>query len=105
MSKRGRPTHSLIRQHLIDILAVVGKEYGYRLHKLHSELFSPCTRELIYYHLRKGVLLGEFILIEVKQEKGDYSWGESVEKRYYTLGENAVVREDLQGKIAEIRRQ
>ena len=87
--KRGRPVGSDIRQNIIEILAVMGRGYGYEIHKVYNELFTPCTRENIYYHLRKGVTLGEFEAEDVKQEKGEYSWGTIVEKKYYTLGSNA----------------
>ncbi len=45
--------------------------------------------EYFYYHLRKGVAIGEFILKEIKEERGEYSWGSVVEKKYYALGPNA----------------
>lgn len=89
---RGRPTKSEIRQNLIEILAVKGEGYGYELAKIYNEIFPHCTRENIYYHLRKGVALGEFVLKEVKEEKGDYSWGSVVEKKYYALGPAAKPR-------------
>ncbi len=92
MASRGRPVKSEIRQNIIEILSVIGSAYGYLIHKYYAELFPSCTRENIYYNLRKGVKLGEFELAEVKQEKGDYSWGTVVEKKYYKLGPNAVPR-------------
>ena len=90
--KRGRPVKSDIRQNIIEILAVAGKAYGYLIHKWYNQIFPPCTRENIYYNLRKGVKLGEFELADIKQEKGDYSWGTVVEKKYYKLGPKAVPR-------------
>ena len=92
MASRGRPVKSEIRQNIIEILNVIGTGYGYKIHKFYNELFPPCTRENIYYNLRKGAKLGEFELAEVKQEKGAYSWGTVVEKKYYKLGPNAVPR-------------
>ena len=91
---RGRPTQSDIRKNLIEILAVKGTDYGYALHKYYSKIFGPCTREVVYYHLRKGVSLGEFELAEVRREEGDYSWGRIVEKKYYKLGPNAKPKGD-----------
>ncbi|MBI4017261.1 MAG: hypothetical protein HY363_06235 [Candidatus Aenigmarchaeota archaeon] len=92
---RGRPTRSIIRQNIVNILAVIGKAYGYQIHKLYIRLYAPCTREVIYYHLKKGAQLGEFVLEEIKQEKGEYSWGTSVEKNYYRIGPNAKPKIDL----------
>lgn len=94
MASRGRPVKSNIRQNIVEILNVIGSAYGYKVHKFYNELFPACTRENIYYNLRKGVKLGEFELAEVKQEKGDYSWGTVVEKKYYKLGPKAVPRGD-----------
>ena len=94
MATRGRPVKSEIRQNIIEIIKVVGSEYGYKIHKFYNELFPACTRENIYYNLRKGVTLGEFEIAEIKQEKGAYSWGTVVEKKYYKLGPNATPRDD-----------
>jgi len=87
--RRGRPTKSSIRQNIIELLFFLGKAYGYRIHKIYKQIFPNCTREVIYYHLKKGMTLGEFEIQEIKQEKGDYSWGIIVEKKYYKLGPNA----------------
>jgi len=86
---RGRPTKSEIRQNMVEILAVKGQAYGYELAKIYNTIFPQCTRENVYYHLRKGVVLGEFIVKEIKEERGEYSWGPVVEKKYYALGPNA----------------
>ena len=86
---RGRPVKSFIRQNIVEILAVMDKAYGYQLHKIYNELFPPCTREVIYYNLKVGVRLKEFVLYEIKKEAGDFSWGQFAEKIYYRLGPNA----------------
>jgi hypothetical protein len=87
--KRGRPIGSLIRQRLIDILYIIEKAHGYELYRYYKELHPPITLRVVYYHLRKGTTLGEFHLETVEHEKGNYSWGETAEKIYYTLGPNA----------------
>ena len=89
MGKRGRPVQSDIRQRIVEILYFAGKAYGYEIHKIYCQIFPKCTREVIYYHLKKGVTLGEFEIKEIKQEKGLYSWGGIVEKKYYKVGPNA----------------
>ena len=91
MASRGRPVKSEIRPNIVEMLAVTGAEYGYKIHRFYNELFLACTRENIYYNLRKGVKLGEFELAEVKQEEGNYSWGNVVEKKYYRIGPRAKV--------------
>lgn len=89
MGKRGRPTNSIIRQQMLEILSVLGEGYGYEIHKIHKHVFAPCTREVIYYHLRKGVSLGEIAITKVVKEEGNFSWGPAVEKTYYGVGKNA----------------
>jgi hypothetical protein len=74
---------------MVDMLGYMGKAYGYEIYKHYREIFPTCTLRLIYYHLRKGVTLGEFAKDEVRTEKGNYSWGGSSEQHVYSLGRNA----------------
>ena len=90
----GRPVKSPIRQNIVEILSYLGKGYGYEIHKIYQSIFPSCTREVIYYNLRKGVSLGEFEIEEIKQERGEYSWGTVVEKKYYRLGKKASPKGD-----------
>ncbi len=87
--KRGRPIGSNIRQNLIEILFFKGESYGYDIYKYYCELFPKVTLRVIYYHLKKGVSLKEFVLENIKKEKGKYSWGGEAEKKYYKLGPKA----------------
>lgn len=96
--QRGRPVKSDIRQNIIEILAAVGKAYGYQIHKWYNQIFTPCTRENIYYNLKKGVALEELKIEEIKQEKGEYSWGTIVEKKYYATGPKAQPKGDIRVK-------
>ncbi|MBD3362081.1 hypothetical protein GF358_04820 [Candidatus Woesearchaeota archaeon] len=96
--RRGRPVKSQIRQNIIEILNVIGKAYGYQIHKIYNEIFPQCTREVVYYNLRRGVALQEFKIDEIKLERGEYSWGNVVEKKYYTLGKNAKPKGDARVK-------
>ena len=48
----------------------------------------------IYYHLKKGVEIGEIKVNTIKSEKGDYSWGCEAEKIYYSIGEKAIPKMD-----------
>ncbi len=98
MAKRGRPIFSPIRKNLIEILFFLGKGYGYELHKIYNSIFPKCTNRVIYYHLRKGAALEEFKLEKVKVEHGNYSWGDTAEKSYYSLGKNAQPKQDLKVK-------
>ena len=86
---RGRPTFSQIRQNIVEILYFLDKGYGYDIYKTYRALFPKVTLRSIYYHLKKGTRIGEFKVNKVKLEKGDFSWGDQVEKIYYTLGPNA----------------
>lgn len=86
---RGRPVHSVIRQNIVEILYFLQKGYGYDIYRSYCDLFPKVTLRSIYYHLRKGVSLGELKVEKVVVEQGDYSWGTQVEKIYYSLGKNA----------------
>ena len=86
---RGRPIKSAIRQALVEILFVMKKAYGYEIYKVYTAIFPKVTLRSIYYHLKKGTDLGEFVVNRVEKEKGDYSWGGEAEKIYYALGPNA----------------
>ncbi len=95
---RGRPVGSEIRQNIVEILFHLSKACGYDIYKHYRKLFPACTREVIYYHLKKGLATGEFELEEVRQEKGKYSWGSVVEKKYYKLGPAAAPHGEVRVK-------
>lgn len=87
--KRGRPVFSQVRQNMVEILSVIGKGYGYDIYKIYRDVYPEVTMRLIYYHLKKGVELGEFEIVAVEKAKGSYSWGSEVEKVFYKLGPSA----------------
>ena len=86
---RGRPVKSQIRQNIVEILHHMKQGHGYNIYKVYKSIFPAVTMRVVYYHLKKGSDLGEFKVHEIKKEEGDYSWGNSVEKIYYALGDNA----------------
>lgn len=86
---KGRPPQSSIRQNMIEILLYLGQGYGYQIDKIYNQIFPKATRRVIYYHLKKGVDLGEFQVQRIKSESGDYSWGPTAQKIYYSLGQKA----------------
>lgn len=86
---RGRPLGSKVRRNIIDLLYHLGEAYGYQIHKAYKELFSPVTLRTVYYHLKKGVELGIIEVAEIEEERGEYSWGDSAEKTYYRLTDQA----------------
>jgi len=86
---RGRPVKSQIRQNIIDILFYIKEGYGYNIYRFYKALFPRVTMRSIYYHLRKGLELGEFKVSKVQKEQGSYSWGGEAEKVYYSLGPHA----------------
>lgn len=94
MLKKGRPLRSPIRENIVEILYFLEKGYGYQICKIYKEIFPQVTQRSIYYHLRKGIITQEMKINKVKEEKGDYSWGSSVEKVYYELGESAQPKGD-----------
>ncbi len=86
---KGRPIKSQIRQNMVEILYYLGEGYGYQIAKMYNEIFPKATQRSIYYNLRKGLLTKEMEVHKIKEEKGEFSWGNVVEKTYYTLGKNA----------------
>lgn len=87
---KGRPVTSVIRQNIVEILFYLHQGYGYQIAKIYNAVFPPVTQRSIYYHLKKGQSTKEIIVHKIEQEKGDFSWGPTVEKIYYSLGELAV---------------
>ncbi|MFC2135816.1 hypothetical protein ACFLTH_14460 [Bacteroidota bacterium] len=85
----GRPIGSMVRQNIVEILHFMKRAHGYDLYKVYLDLFPHVSLRLIYYHLKKGVDTHEFVVEKVENEKGDYSWGETAEKIYYALGNQA----------------
>jgi len=74
---------------MVEILAIMKEAYGYDLYKTYIRIFPRITMRSIYYHLKKGVSLQEFVVSRVEKSKGEYSWGQEAEKTYYALGQNA----------------
>ena len=95
---RGRPIKSQIRQNIIEILFFIKKGHGYDIYKIYQEVFPKVSMRSIYYHLKKGLALEEFRIDQIKQEKGDYSWGSTAEKIYYALDKNAEPKIDKRVK-------
>jgi Fe2+ or Zn2+ uptake regulation protein len=88
--ERGRPLKSKIRQNIIEILYFLEEGYAYDIYKIYIELFPKVTMRSVYYNLNKGVATQEFVVKEIKKEKGEYSWGQEAEKIYYALGPAAM---------------
>ena len=98
MAKKGRPVESAIRQGVVEILYFLKEGYGYDIYKIYAAVYPKATMRSIYYHLKKGVSLGEFKVKRIKSEKGNYSWGGEAEKIYYALGSNAKPKIDKRVK-------
>ncbi|MFH1276446.1 MAG: hypothetical protein ABIH82_05025 [Candidatus Woesearchaeota archaeon] len=96
--KKGRPVGSEIRQNILEILFFLGKGYGYQISKIYNEVFPEVTQRVIYYHLTKGIQTKEIEMHSIEQEKGNFSWGSEVEKKFYSLGEVAMPKGDLRVK-------
>lgn len=86
---KGRPPQSSIRQNIVEILYHLQQGYGYQICKIYNDIFPRATRRVIYYHLKKGIDLEEFRIHKVKSEAGNYSWGPTAQKIYYSLGKKA----------------
>lgn len=88
-SKRGRPIGSEIRENIIQLLYFMKSAHGYEIAESYKQIFPQCSQRVIYYHLQKGFDLGLFKIEKIKKEKGEYSWGDSSERIYYSLSSKA----------------
>ena len=79
----GRPTKSAVRDRIIKILREEGSTWGYNVYKKYKRRYGKITLKSIYYNLNKGIELGDIKLIEIKEEAGDFSWGNKTERKYY----------------------
>jgi|GEM_PF-2772107 len=59
--------------------------YGYAIYKLYTEKFGPISIRLVYYHLTRGVKERLFVVKQVEEIRGDYSWGNQSMRKYYDL--------------------
>ncbi|MFA5406074.1 MAG: hypothetical protein WC307_01845 [Candidatus Nanoarchaeia archaeon] len=83
---RGRPARSEIRERITALLSKLKVSYGYEIYKNYKQVFDGVTSRVIYYHLRKGIETGEFIVVNVERALGNYTWGDECERIYYTIG-------------------
>ena len=95
---RGRQPKSQIRQNIIEMLFFLKEAYGYDIYRQYITIFPKVTIRSIYYHLRKGVDLGEIKINKIEKSQGEYSWGSEAEKIYYGLDDNAKPTGNLQIK-------
>ncbi|MCX6707021.1 MAG: hypothetical protein NT001_02665 [Candidatus Woesearchaeota archaeon] len=95
---RGRPVRSQIRQNIIEILYFLGSSSGYDLYKIYVAIYPKVTMRSIYYHMKKGLSLGEFKIDRIEKVHGNYSWGPESEKTFYALGDNAKPKMDSRVK-------
>jgi hypothetical protein len=88
-------------QQIVDAL---GKAYGYEVYKIYTNVFEPVSIRSMYYHFRRGVELGEFINVGQKQEKGPYTWGRESTHIYYSLGDaaNHKANVELQKQVKDL---
>lgn len=90
VDKRGRKPVSEIRDNIAELLFFVGEAYGYELFKKYVKVFGQkISMRSVYYHLNKGVELGEFVVNRVENIRGNFTWGEGVRRVVFKLGPNA----------------
>jgi len=101
---RGRPVKSVIRERMQQIVDSLGSAYGYEIYKVYKQVFEPVDVRSMYYHLKKGVALGEFKQVGAKQEAGPFTWGRESTHIYYVLGDAASHKgnTELKNKVKEL---
>ncbi len=85
---QGRPSKSVVRDRLVEMLFIAGRLTAYEAHKHYLRLFGKASQRNIYYQLQKGEAQGIFSK-EVVVEKGEYTWGATAQKTYYSLTSQA----------------
>lgn len=85
---KGRPLKSPIRDNIELLLSYLKRIDGYSLYKIYLEVFGDANIRSIYYHLKKGCEIGLFEIKEIKEEKGEHSWGKYSRKVWYGLAKN-----------------
>ena len=53
--KRGRPTQSVIRQNVVEILYYLRKGYGYQIAKIYNEVFEIFDEGDVYVEIVKYI--------------------------------------------------
>ena len=56
------------------------------MHKIYLGIVPSVSQRLIDYHRKKGADTKELVVKQYRSEKGNYSWGETAEKVYYSIG-------------------
>ncbi len=80
-----RKPGSPIRENIKKILFTIAELDGYRLYKIYISVFPQVTQRSIYYNLKKGVEIGEFKISRIEHLSGNFSWGNSSRKVFYSL--------------------
>ncbi|MBI2176250.1 hypothetical protein HYU40_02770 [Candidatus Woesearchaeota archaeon] len=93
--KRGRPSHSPVRQNITELLAQFGELHGYEAYKHYVKVFPKVSMRAVYYSLRNGVKKGYFKIAKVEKKTGNYSWGPEAQRVYYANGEMAKPTGDM----------
>ncbi|HIH31680.1 TPA: hypothetical protein HA235_03150 [Candidatus Woesearchaeota archaeon] len=85
VKKQGRPIGSNVRNNILALLSKDGPMHGYELYQKYIEHYPPVTMRLIYYHLKKGVSIGDLKVHKIEKKKGSYSWGNEVQNIVYSV--------------------
>jgi len=64
---KGRPLKTEIRENIALILKHTNIAYGYQIYKIYKDIFGKLSLRNMYYNLKKGVELGEFVLVNIKK--------------------------------------
>jgi hypothetical protein len=100
--KLGRKPKSQIRDDIVELLYFLKEAYGYDLYKKYCKVYDKkISMRSIYYHLNKGVELGVFNLKEVRDVKGEFSWGSGAKQVIFQLasGANPKALKEVEEKV------
>ena len=89
---------SRVRDHIREILTILGEATGYQVHKLYTRVYGRITLRNVYYHLHRLLSDGEARL-RSEDATGDYSWGRETVRKYYQLIEPVSIDERRKNQL------
>lgn len=103
---KGRPSKSVVRDRLVEMLFIVGSMTAYDAYKHYLKLFGNVSQRNVYYQLERGEALGIFSR-DVVTEQGEYTWGSSAKKVYYSLTDKAKphINKDVRDYFLEVNKK
>lgn len=86
INKRGRPTFSIVRNNIIEMIKEEGEDYGYNIYLKYNKKYPKVALRSIYYNLHKAIELG-LLNKRIVKATGKFSWGDELTRCMFSLNE------------------